>query len=316
MLRKFYILIVFSLVMSCDISKEDYIGVPGNEDENPANTFYTVPQADLTIDPTAFARLKNVSSLTISQMPKHGEARFIENGFVFYHSTNAQVASDVFLVEGKTSGGVSVNEEVKINFVANPADLPCYAGTLGDKAKTEPEKAIEINVLANDKTCSSIENNSLKIEIPPKHGKAEIVNQKVVYTANKDFLGDDIFFYRVGINTKKNPVASVEVTIAESTECAVGIVDDIINILSYTPNTDLQLDVLQNDKICALYEKAELKIVKNPAIGTLRVDKTIANRPVLIYKIDSAIKGEQTFEYALYRSESLFLKAKVVVNFN
>jgi hypothetical protein len=314
MLRKLYILILLVIVNSCDVAKLDSIG-PDISDENPGNTFYTLQENNLTIDPTAFARLKEATSLMISQQPRHGEAKFIENGFVFYRSTDRLATSDAFSVEGKTSTGGSITEEVKINFVSNPSDLPCYAGALGDNAKAEPEKAVEINVLLNDKTCSSITDNSLVIEIPPRYGKAEVVNKKVVYTPAKDHVGDDIFFYRVGINTKKNPVASVNLKIAESAECTSGIIDDIINILSYTPNTELPLDVLQNDKLCALYKDAELRILTNPAVGTLRIDRT-GVRPVIMYKLTEAYKGQQSFEYALYRSEKLFLKAKVTVNFN
>lgn len=315
MLRKLYILIVLFAVISCDVAKEDSV-VPVVVDENPANIFYTLQENNLTIDPTAFAGLNEATSLSISQLPKHGEAKFIENGFIFYRATDKLATSDAFSVEGKTGTGGSIIEEVKINFVSNPSDLPCYAGALGDNAKTDPEKGVEINVLLNDKTCSSIADNSLVIEIPPKYGKAEIVNQRIVYTPNKDYIGNDIFFYRVGINTKKNPVASVDLKIAESVECTTGIVDDIINILSYTPNTELQLDVLQNDRLCALYKDAELRILTNPTVGALRIDKTVGTRPMIMYKLTEAYKGQQSFEYTLYRSEKLFLKAKVTVNFN
>ena len=315
MLRKLYIILLLVAVISCDIAKEDTIE-PDIADENPANVFYTLQENNLTIDPTAFAELKEATSLSISRLPSYGEAKFIENGFIFYRATDKLATSDAFSVEGKTSGGGSITEEVKINFVSNPADLPCYSGALGDNASTEPEKGVEINVMLNDKTCSSITDNSLVIEIPPKYGKAEIINQRIVYTPDKDYVGNDIFFYRVGINTKKNPVASVDLKIAESVECSTGIVDDIVNILSYKPNTELQLDVLQNDKLCALYKDAELKILTNPSVGTLRIDKTLGVRPMIMYKLTESYKGQQSFEYALYRSEKLFLKAKVTVNFN
>ena len=315
MLRKLYILILLVTVSSCDIAKDDSVG-PETGDENPANIFYTLQENNLTIDPTAFAELKEATSLSISQLPKNGEAKFIENGFIFYRPTNKLATSDAFSVEGKTSAGGSITEEVKINFVSNPSDLPCYAGALGDNARTDSEKSVEINVMLNDKTCSSIADNSLLIEIQPKNGRAEIVNQRIVYTPNKDYVGDDILFYRVGINTKKNPVASVDLKIAESAECSSGIIDDIINILSYTPNSELQLDVLQNDRLCSLYKDAELRILTYPAVGTLRIDKTVGTRPMIMYKLTEPYKGQQSFEYALYRSEKLFIKAKVTVNFN
>ena len=91
---------------------------------------------------------------------------------------------------------------------------------------------------------------------------------------------------------------------------------DIINVLSYTPDTDLVLDVLQNDKICSIYQKSELKIITNPAIGTLRIAKNNAGNTVIYYKSSTAPKGIQTFEYGLYRAEKAFIKAKVTINFN
>jgi Bacterial Ig domain len=310
-----FILMVL-VVMSCDVSKEDYLQNPVTKEENLTNTFYTLPESNLTIDPTAFEQLKLANSLVVSQVPVNGEAKFIENGFVFYRSTNPQAVNDAFVIGGKTATGAIVNEEVKINYVNNQADLPCFAGTIGDKAKTEIEKSTEINVLTNDKTCSSIENNSLTIEIQPKNGKAEVINQKIVYTPNKDFMGEDVFFYRVGINTKKNPVAPVELTISESGDCINGMTDDIINVLTYTIGSNLILDVLQNDKICTIYQKAELKVIKNPTVGTLRIDKNNLGNLVVFYKSDTTPRGIQTFEYGLYRSEKLYIKAKVSVNFN
>jgi Bacterial Ig domain len=303
-------------MLSCDVSKVDIVKDNISTDENLTNTFYTLSESNLTIDPTAFANLKTTNSLVVSQLPKNGEVKFIENGFVFYRSTNPQATNDAFVIGGKTPAGLAISEEIKISFVNNQADLPCYAGTIGDKAKTEVEKPTEINVLTNDKTCSSIATNSLTIEIQPKNGKAEIVNQKVVYTPNKDFMGEDVFFYRVGINTKKNPVAPVELAISESGDCVNGMTDDVVNVLSYTPNTDLSLDVLQNDKICNIYQKADLRIIKNPTIGTLRIDKNNNNNLVIFYKSATAPKGIQSFEYALFRSEKLYIKAKVSVNFN
>jgi hypothetical protein len=304
------------VVMSCDVSKEDYLQNLGIKEENLTNTFYTLPESNLTIDPTAFEQLKSANSLVVSQAPKNGEAKFIENGFVFYRSTNPQAKNDAFMIGGKTAAGTIVNEEVKISYVNNPSDLPCFAGTIGDKVKSEVEKPTEINVMANDKTCSSIENNSLMIEIQPKNGKAEVINQKIIYTPNKDFMGEDIFFYRLGINTKKNPVAPVELTVSESGDCVNGMTDDIVNVLAYTAGSDLILDVLQNDKICSIYQKAELKIIKNPSVGILRIDKNNLGNSVIFYKSDIAPRGIQTFEYALYRSEKLYIKAKVTVNFN
>lgn len=309
-------ILIFIFVFSCDVAREDSVGNPIVIDENPSSTFYTLSESDLSIDPTVFEKLKFANSLVVSQIPKNGEAKFLKNGFVFYRSTNPTATSDTFVVSGKIANGNSVSEEIKINFVGSQSELPCYAGTLGEKAITEIGKSTEINVIANDKTCGVIAENSLRIEIPPSNGKIEIINQRIVYTPNQDFIGEDLFFYRIGINNTKNPVAPVEVKVTESKDCVTGMTDDIINVLSYTPNTDLTLDVLQNDKICTIYQKAELKIISSPATGTLRIDKNNAGKMVIYYKSANAPKGIQTFEYGLYRSEKVFIKAKVTINFN
>lgn len=316
MARIVSVLLICIVVFSCDVAREDSVVNTSINEENPSNIFYTVVESNLSIDPTAFDKLKFANSLVVSQVPKNGEARFLQNGFVFYRATNPDATNDSFIISGKVATGSIISEEIKINFVSNQLDLPCHAGTIGDKANVEIGQSTEINVMANDKTCGSIAENSLKIEIPPANGKAEIKDRKVVYTPNQDFMGDDIFFYRVGISNTKNPVAPVELSVTESTECMTGMTDDIINVVSYTPDTDLALDVLQNDRICTKYQKAELRISQNPSVGTLRVDKNNAGNLAIFYKSATAPKGIQTFEYGLYRTEKIFVKAKVTINFN
>ncbi|AFK01639.1 hypothetical protein Emtol_0485 [Emticicia oligotrophica DSM 17448] len=313
--RILFILLIWWLVLSCDVAKEDSVGTIMNGGENTTSTFYTLKESNLSIDPTSFEKLKSANALIVSQVPKNGEAKFLENGFVFYRRTNQNALNDSFTISGKELSGTTVNEEIKVNFVASLNDLPCNAGLLGDKIEAEIGKAKEINVLENDKTCGDFNSNSLSIEIRPKNGKVEIINQKIVYTSNQDFMGDDIFFYRVGINNKKNPMAPVEVSVLESEECVKGMTDDVINILSYTTDTDLLLNVLDNDRICTNYKNAELKIIKNLSVGTLRIEKN-NNKWLIYFRSSTPPKGIQTFEYGLFRSEKIYIKATVSINFN
>jgi hypothetical protein len=303
---------IFLLVflVACDISSEDTPPEPAIE-ENTTSIFNTTPDAGLSINPASFQRLRDATSFTISQLPKNGEAKFISNGFVFYKSDGIS-KSDNFVIEGQTAIGTKITESIQINIVNSQAELPCSAGCIGDNGKVELEKSVEIDVTRNDKTCSSLTANSLKIEIPPKNGTVEILNQKIVYKPNSDFLGEDIFFYRVGINNTKNPVAPVEITVSESADCVAGINDDSINLISYRLGSDLVIDAMQNDKLCSLYQNATLKIFKNPNTGTARIAK-INNKDVIIYSTTKALTNAETFEYALYRSEKLYIKAKVTI---
>jgi hypothetical protein len=313
MSRIVFMIIMLIFVLSCDISKEDFV-MPSANEENQTNTFYTTTLVGLSINPTAFQNLQKAKSLKISQLPVNGEAKFIENGFVFYKPTSLIAANDAFKIQGETANGVSVEEEIKINILKNSQDLPCYSGLIGENISVETESVTEIDVLANDKTCGKMGN--LSIEIRPKNGKVEIVNQKLVYTPHQNYYGNDIFFYRVEINNSKNPVAPVEILIREAENCSKGMADDNIFIQNYQAGTDLLMDVLENDKICKEYENAELRIIKNPEKGTLRIDKNTLNRPIIFYRSQQKMPIDDSFEYALYRNEQNFIKAKVTIKIN
>lgn len=214
MLRKLYIFILSVVVLSCDLAKEDALS-PNMPEDYPDGAFYALQGESSTINPAAFDKLRGVTSIVISRTPQFGEVKFIENGFIFYKPTDNRVISDAFSIEGQNQAGTRITQDIMVRLVATDSDLPCYAGAVSDKAQTEPDRAIEIDVLLNDKTCSTIDRNSVSIELPPRNGRAEVVNQKVVYTPDKGYVGDDIFFYRVSINNRRSPVTAVEVKIAK-----------------------------------------------------------------------------------------------------
>jgi Bacterial Ig domain len=312
-MKKYLFYISIIILTACDISKEDFVPSPAIE-ENTTAIFHTTSDAGLSINPTAFERLRDTKSFTISQLPKNGEVKFISNGFVHY-KPNGNATTDNFTIEGQTAGGVKISENIQINIVASSNSLPCNAGCIGDYAKVEAEKSIEIDVTRNDKTCNQITSNSLKIEIPPKNGTVEIQNNRIVYKPNADFIGEDLFFYRIGISNTKNPVAPVEIAVTETDECTSGINDDAISLITYKLGSEIVIDVLQNDKICSLYQSSALKILKNPNIGTAKIVK-INNKDVIVYSTNKALSTSETFEYALYRSENRFVKGKVSVAMN
>lgn len=309
MTRILLILSILLLVLACDVSKEDYLS-PTISEENQTNNFYTLSSSGLTINPTAFQTLKEAKSLEISQLPQNGEARFIENGFVFYKVLNSSATTDDLKIKGKTSAGNTVEEQIKINIVKNSTDLPCFAGLIGENLSIEADKSTEIDVLTNDKTCGNL--GTVSIEIQPKNGKVEVSNQKIIYTPNKGFYGTDVFFYRASINNTKNPVAPVELKISEPEICKKGITDDFVFLQNYNSGTEILLDVLENDRICKEYEKAELRINKNPTKGSIRIEKTSISRSVIYYKATQK-SIEDTFEYALYRTDKDFIKATVMI---
>lgn len=285
---------------------------PMTPEENPNDIFYTTKDA-VTINPTSLKGLENASQISIAKTPLYGEAKFTDNGLVYYRFTGTDpVSKDNLILQGKTQAGTTIDKQVEFNIVASVQDLPCFAGAIGDRIEVEASSVTTLNVTSNDKTCSSI--SSIQIEIPPKHGTVTIDNQKIIYAAEKDFLGSDSFLYRIGIPNTKNPVAPVELSIIEPAACALGIKDDVLSITNYALSSKIAIDVLQNDAICSLYTKSRLKIVSPPQYGKVSIDTTSFDSPVILYQADKIFTGNDTFYYGLYRDNTHFVQAKVSVS--
>ncbi|RYU96928.1 Ig-like domain-containing protein [Emticicia agri] len=281
-------------------------------EENPNDIFYTTKDA-ITINPTSLKGLENVNQISIAQNPLYGEAKFTDNGLVYYRFTSTTAANrDNLILRGKTQTGSMIDKEVLFTIVSSAQDLPCFAGAIGDRVEVEASSASTLNVTGNDKTCSAI--SSLQIEIPPKHGTVTIQEQKIVYTPEKDYVGEDTFLYRIGIPNTKNPVAPVELNIIEPKVCQEGVKDDVLNLSNYVLGSSIAIDILQNDVICSLYSNATLRIVSQPQHGKISIDTTNFDKPVILYQADKSFSGSDTFNYGLYRNETQFVQAKVSVS--
>ncbi|WP_337042145.1 Ig-like domain-containing protein [Emticicia sp. 17c] len=306
-----YMCFVAMVAGSCDKVSLSAVS-PGGMEENPNDIFYTTKEP-ITVNPTALKGLETASQISIIQAPKYGEARFTDNGLIYYRFTaSTAVGKDNLILRGTIQGGATVDKDVQFNIVASTQDLPCFAGAIGDKIDIEASTATELDITANDKTCATI--SSLKIEIAPQHGKAVVQGQKIVYTPDQNFVGADTLFYRIGIPNTKNAVAPVELSVIEPKACATGIKDDVLSLANYVLGSDIAIDVLQNDVVCPLYSKATLKIIAQPQYGKVSVDTTSFDNPVLVYRSDKNFTGNDTFSYGLYRDDTHFIQAKVSVS--
>lgn len=280
-------------------------------EENPSDIFYTTKDP-ITINPTTLGGLENASQISIAKSPLYGEAKFTDNGLVYYRFTSATNANkDNLILRGRTQSGSMIDKEVQFNIFVSAQDLPCFAGAIGDRIEVEASSTSTLNVTGNDKTCSTI--SSIQIEIPPKHGTVTLQEQKIVYTPANDYIGEDTFLYRIGIPNTKNPVAPVELNIVEPKACKDGIKDDMLSLSNYTLGSKIAIDILQNDVICSLYSKATLKIISQPQNGKISIDTTNFDKPVILYQADKSFSGYDTFNYGLYRDETHFVQAKVSV---
>ncbi len=118
-------------------------------------------------------------------------------------------------LQGKvsTSGRVNANNALKVLLDSDkPINTPPTAKD--DSATTKYETAVVIDVLAND---TDADNDALSIEsvTNPANGSAVIENNKITYTPNKNFSGEDSFSYRVKDANGATATAKVTVNVQE-----------------------------------------------------------------------------------------------------
>jgi hypothetical protein len=282
-------------------------------EENTSDDFFILPNKSLSINPLALSLLKNANSIKLNTKPKYGELKFLENGLVYYkaNTNNVLTTTDGFDLIGQDKNGKIFTQEVKIKLVASEAELPCFAGAIGETVDIIDGKALNIDVLKNDKTCGSIGN--LSIETMPKHGKITIVDKKLTYTPEKGFSGTDTFLYKIDINNTKNAAAVVELNISSEDNCAKGLKEDLLYVSDNLNENEKAIDVLFNDELCEQYKNATLKIVSGPKSGTAYVDVENYNKPVIVYKQTQKLSGEDNIIYGLYLNEKQVITSKIVI---
>ncbi|HJO92782.1 MAG TPA: glycoside hydrolase family 48 protein [Victivallales bacterium] len=144
---------------------------------------------------------------------------------------NAEIISkgnDHYKIQNKSyNAQISPNEFIEFGFVASPGNSdrspptniklngngsdPLEPKIIGDKASTQINKSVIIDILANDENLPS--NSTTTITIPPTKGKV-VVNQDntVTYTPNLDMTGNDNFTYQVNNNSKLTGNVSIAIT--------------------------------------------------------------------------------------------------------
>jgi len=124
------------------------------------------------------------------------------------------------------------NQNTKINIPPIAKD---------DTILIKPNKTILIDVLANDKSKDKLTIKSVK---EPLHGQTKIENNKIIYTPNKDYIGEDSFEYIISDTKGLASKAVVYIKIETKPNNAISIKDDYITI---NEDTKTQIDVLAND---------------------------------------------------------------------
>ena len=143
-----------------------------------------------------------------------------------------------------------------------------------------------IDVLSNDDPDASIN----RIVIQPANGTVEIVNGKIVYTADADFSGTDTFTYEVVDANDNKDTAKVTINVDGSANTAPIAVGDQATT---TAGQSVTLDSLSNDTD-ADDDTLTIQSVSDADKGT-----AVISGGQIVYTPDTGFTGTDTFTYTI-----------------
>ncbi len=151
-------------------------------------------------------------NLTVSSVNpgNNGITEIVNNQIVYTPAANFN-GIDSFSYEISDSNGGINTATVSVN-VQSVNDLPFLQN---DSATTNEDTQTSIDVLAND---SDVDGDNLTVSSvnPGNNGTTEIVDNKIVYTPEANFIGEDSFTYSVDDGNGSSDTAEVSVKVTES----------------------------------------------------------------------------------------------------
>lgn len=171
-----------------------------------------------------------------------------------------------------------------------------------DYVSLNENQQVTIDVLANDKSNSSTA-LTIKNTIKPSHGTIEIQNNKILYTPNASYQGEDSFSYTPFNGTFEGELTAVNITVQAVNSVPHGIQD----FVTIKENSNATIDVLVND----LDDDGDdifIDRVTQPLNGTTSI---IDNK--ILYTPNKNYHGEDSFVYTPHDGTSSGLDVLVRV---
>jgi hypothetical protein len=144
-------------------------------------------------------------------------------------------------------------------------------------------------VLGNDDVCADSVNIAVEIynpnaSLPPRHGTAVVVNNKIRYTPGSTFSGNDSIFYRIR-NLSDTTRSAIAVVYIKS--CQFNLFDDTFTFRADTLRSDtLNLTVFNNDALCSTpFNSYQFTLLDDGKVGT----GFYRNRGYIEYKLPVAV---------------------------
>ena len=141
--------------------------------------------------------------------PKYGKVVKNDKEELIYTPNENYNGSDSFSYTISDGNGAEASAKVAIK-INSINDAPIAKD---DEAKTNQNEKILIDVLANDSDIDGDKISISEISTPPKYGEAKIIENKIEYTPNKDYNGEDSFSYTIKDTKGAKAKANVKITI-------------------------------------------------------------------------------------------------------
>ena len=178
---------------------------------------------------------------------------------------------------GTATATVTVNQSGSVDTDVNADD---------DAQSTDKNTPVVIDVLSNDDSDATI----TRIVRQPSNGTVAIVNGQIRYTPNNDFTGTDTFEYEVRDAHGNTDIATVTVTVNDTTSNGPEASDDSVT-LETCSNTII--NVLANDNQGS--GNATVAVTNGPSHGSAEV---LADGAIKYTPNDDYI-GDDSFQYTI-----------------
>jgi hypothetical protein len=248
---------IFS-VQSCDPESD---AITENNHSDPDKKVYALSGSSTIIDMADVAGLSENDEVSISNEPKLGKLTKLAGTLYRYLADKNSEGIDEFSF---TIAGRSAKQDpVVINISGDSTSLPCHKIlAIEDIATTPVNTKVKIRFLDNDRLCGVRKKDINKsINRKPKHGKATIVDNVIVYKPDHNFEGSDELIYAISAHGKGKSYGLISITVGGSIDsCTVIANDDFFTITS-----DYSfLSVLRNDNTCG---NDSISIIDGPHHG-------------------------------------------------
>ena len=238
--------------------------------------------------------------LTILYKPSKGSVT-IRNNKIEYTPNVSYTTKDTFVY--KIDNGIDISEaSVNIN-IEKSKDTNRAPVAQNDTVTVYKNTTTTINVLANDSDPDKDKISIYKVE-QAKHGKVVVKNDKLEYTPNYNYIGNDSFKYTIKDSHGKTSSAIVFIEIKNK---KIRIFANIDNAKTKM-NRAIEINVLANDR----YENkniVKVKISRYPHRGSVKV---LANKNIL-YTPDKNYVGKDSFMYTISDSGDSDASAEVYI---